>query len=95
MRPSFSIADKKPREKRNEETDLSKTSQKSDSIPEATPVSHEKALTKRKLVKDFKRKIKNHQNTLQTTSNSTMCTVSIMNGLLSYLYMASFKVQNV
>ncbi|XP_042888574.1 nucleolar protein 58-like isoform X2 [Penaeus japonicus] len=72
-------ADKKPREKRNEETDLSKTSQKSDSIPEATPVSHEKALTKRKLVKDFKRKIKNHQNTLQTTSNSTMCTVSIMN----------------
>ncbi|XP_069972318.1 DNA ligase 1 isoform X1 [Penaeus vannamei] len=66
--------DTKALKKRDEDTSLSKTIN-----PDATPLSQRKALARRKLVKDFKRKIKKHQITLQTTSNSTMSTVSVMN----------------
>ncbi|XP_047490478.1 triadin-like isoform X2 [Penaeus chinensis] len=71
--------DTKTLKKKNDETSPSKTSLKSASNPDATPLPQEKALARRKLVKDFKRKIKNHHSTFQTTSDSTMCTVSVMN----------------
>ncbi|XP_063599375.1 myosin-10-like [Penaeus indicus] len=71
--------DTKTLKKRNDKTSPSKTSLKSTSNHDATPLPQEKALARRKLVKDFKRKIKNHHSTLQTTANSTMCTVSVMN----------------
>lgn len=66
--------DTKALKKRDEDTSLSKTIN-----PDATPLPQDKSLARRKLVKDFKRKIKKHQITLQTTSNSTMSTVSVMN----------------
>ncbi|XP_037802669.1 PH domain-containing protein DDB_G0287875-like isoform X2 [Penaeus monodon] len=63
--------------KRNDET-TTKSLQSTSNL-DATPRPQEKSLARRKLVKDFKKKIKTHHSTLQTASNSTMCTVSVMN----------------